>query len=475
MQSRTDAARPERPFSLPLRVAFPLALGIIISVGILAFSEIGSRELEQVVHSHSTALEMQASLYELLGLVTDAETGQRGYMLTGKQEYLEPYRQAQARLPERYQRLRDLVVANGTDEQRAQVGRINALIGRKLGEIEATIALYDRSGRQAAFELMDTGIGRQAMEDLRAEVTSLAAKQLTQMNQSANRWRHDIDFARFSVQWLTACTIALLAIVWLLARREVRLQVERRRLLATESERLEREVRERTAELTELSSHLQTVREEEKSRLARDIHDELGGILVSAKMDISGVAQALKDRDPKLTARLERAAAALDDGVSVKRRIIEDLRPTLLDNLGLGPAIDWQVNEVCKRAGLRCSLDVPDDMTQMPPDVAIALYRIVQEALTNIVKYAGAKLVSVTLVRDEDGVELAISDDGVGLPRTATHDRLSHGIAGMRQRVRQFAGEFRISGEPHQGTHINVRIPLPKAEAGKSGEASLAH
>ncbi len=475
MRPRPGPDRSERAPSLPLRVAFPLALGIIISIGILAFSEIGSRELEQVVQSHSTALEMQASLYELLGLVTDAETGQRGYMLTGKQEYLEPYRQAQARLPERYQRLRDLVVANGTEAQRAQVGRINALIGRKLGEIEATIALYDRSGRQAAFELMDTGIGRQAMDDLRAEVTSLADKQLASMNQSASRWRHDIDFARFSVQWLTACTIALLAIVWLLARREVRLQIERRRLLATESERLDREVRERTAELTELSSHLQTVREEEKSRLARDIHDELGGILVSAKMDISGVAQALKDHDPKLNARLARASAALDEGVAVKRRIIEDLRPTLLDNLGLGPAIDWQVTEVCKRAGLRCSLDVPDDMTQLPPDVAIALYRIVQEALTNIVKYAGAELVSVTLVRHDDGVELAISDDGVGLPRTATHDRLSHGIAGMRQRVRQFAGEFNITGEPHQGTHINVRIPLPSAETGNSSEPTLAH
>ena len=446
----------DRAPSLPLRVAFPLALGIIVSIGILAFSEIGSRELEQVVSSHSAALEMQATLYEIMGLVTDAETGQRGYMLTGKQEYLDPYRQAQAKIGDSYRRLRELTDANGTPEQQEQVAHIDTLIGKKLGEIEATIALYDRSGRQAAFELMDIGVGRQAMDDLRAEITSMASKQRETMMLSATRWRKDIDFARYAVQWLTACTVVLLITVWLLARREVRLQVERRRLLATESERLERDVRERTAELAELSTYLQTVREEEKSRLARDIHDELGGILVSAKMDISSVSNALEAKDPALAQRLGRALATLDDGVALKRHIIEELRPTLLDNLGLGAALDWQVREVCKRAGLNCELTIPEDTSNLSPDVGIALYRIVQEALTNVVKYAGAKKVSIALTRNDADVELTISDDGVGLPERASHDRLSHGISGMRQRVRALAGEFAIRGEQRKGTHIKV-------------------
>jgi signal transduction histidine kinase len=464
MRLRDKPVRPrDRAPSLPLRVAFPLALGIIVSIGILAFSEIGSRELEQVVSSHSAALEMQATLYEIIGLVTDAETGQRGYMLTGKQEYLDPYHQAQAKIGDSYRRLRELTDANGTPEQREQVAHIDTLIGKKLGEIEATIALYDRSGRQAAFELMDIGVGKQAMDDLRAEITSMANKQRDTMTQSATRWRKDIDFARYAVQWLTACTVVLLITVWLLARREVRLQVERRRLLATESERLERDVRERTAELAELSTYLQTVREEEKSRLARDIHDELGGILVSAKMDISSVSNALEGKDPALAQRLGRALATLDDGVALKRHIIEELRPTLLDNLGLGAALDWQVREVCKRAGLSCDLTIPEDTSNLSPEVGIALYRIVQEALTNVVKYAGAKKVSIALIRNEADVELTISDDGVGLPERASHDRLSHGISGMRQRVRALAGEFAIRGEQRKGTHIKVRIPVAPA------------
>ncbi len=455
-------------------MAFPLALGIIISTGILAFSEIGSRELEQVVGSHSAALEMQSTLYQIMGLVTDAETGQRGYMLTGKAEYLDPYKDAQAKLPDRYQHLRELIAANGTDAQRDQVEQINTLMGKKLGEIEATIALYDRSGRQAAFELMDTGIGREAMDDLRTHITSLANTQRDSLVQSESRWRKDIDFARFSVQWLTACTIALLIIVWLLARRELRLQVERRRLLATESERLERDVRERTAELAELSTYLQTVREEEKSRLARDIHDELGGILVSAKMDISSVRSALPTKDVALAARLDRALAALDDGVEMKRRIIEELRPTLLDNLGLSAALDWQVREVCKRAGLDCELNLPEDTSSLSPDIGIALYRIVQEALTNVVKYAGAKKVAIALTRNDNDITLTVSDDGVGMPERAPHDRLSHGISGMRQRVRALSGEFAIRGEPRKGTHIVVRIPIALEKEAAEAVAVIA-
>ncbi len=455
-------ARPQKP-RLPLRVAFPLALGIILSIGILAFSEIGSRELQQVVESHTASLEMQTTLYEILGFVTDSETSQRGYLLTGKQEYLEPYKQARPKIEDRFRKLVALMIKEGTPAQRDQVTRISSLVGKKLGEIDATIALYDRSGRDVAFEWMNTGVGKQAMDELRNEIEALSADQRTSMSASDLRWKHDIDFARYSVQWLTACTVILLLVVWLLARREMRQQEERRKLLATESERLERDVRERTSELAELSTHLQTVREEEKARLSRDIHDELGGILVSAKMDVSSVAHSLAKHDPALARRLERALATLDDGVSMKRRIIEELHPTLLDNLGLGAAIDWQVHEVCDRAGLKYELNLAEDASDVPPGVGIALFRIVQEALTNVLKYAGAKNVTVDLMRDNEGISLIIRDDGIGLPERALRDTLSHGIAGMRQRVRALGGEFSIHGESRRGTQIEVWIPLSRS------------
>ena len=445
---------------LPLKVSAPLALGIVVSLAVLAFSEIGSRRLEEMNRTQLASLEMISTLHEILGLVTDAETGQRGYFLTGRPEYLDPYKAALPKVDERFKRLRELLVRIGTPLQRDQAARINNLVGKKIGELEASLALQEKSGRDAALELMNTGLGKKAMDELRTEIFSLSDAQRQAQVVNTTTWTRDIEYARFAVQIMTASTIALLLVVWFLARREIRLQEERRMQLADERRRLERDVIERTAELTELSTYLQAVREDEKARLARDIHDELGGILVSAKMDVSAVAQKLAGKDGAGADKLGRALAALDEGVTLKRRIIEELRPTLLDNLGLGAALDWQVREVCKRAGLGCELNLCDETADLPPDVAIGLYRIVQEALTNVVKYAKARQVSVELMRDAEGVSLVITDDGIGVPETASHNRLSHGIIGMRQRVRALSGEFAIHGTPGKGTQIEVRIPL---------------
>jgi signal transduction histidine kinase len=155
----------------------------------------------------------------------------------------------------------------------------------------------------------------------------------------------------------------------------------------------------------------------------------------------------------------------------MKRRIIEELRPTLLDNLGLAPAIDWQVRQVCERAGLQCALNLDDTEIELPPDVTIAIYRIVQEALTNIVKYAKARHVDVDLVQSSEEVSLVIRDDGVGLPPGADTNKLSHGISGMRQRVRALGGEFSIRGKPRAGTTLELTIPLKPPAGGSSAAA----
>jgi signal transduction histidine kinase len=270
---------------------------------------------------------------------------------------------------------------------------------------------------------------------------------------------------------MTAFTIGLLLVVWALARREIMAREQKRQSLVEDRERLEREVGARTAELWELSNYLQSVREEEKSRLARDIHDELGGILVGAKMDVAWVADRFKDRDPEVATKLKRALVMLDEGVEMKRRIIEELRPTLLDNLGLSSAIDWQVRQVCERAGLQCTLNLEDTDVELPPDITIALYRIAQEAMTNIVKYAKARHVEVELAYNAQGISLVIQDDGVGLPPGADTNALSHGISGMRQRVRALGGDFVIRGKPRVGTTLEVNIPPAGAGAMEPAQA----
>jgi len=445
--------------ALPLKVVLPLVLGIVASLAIAVYAELGYRRLESANRQMATALEMQAGLNESLALIVDAETGQRGYLLTGRQEYLAPYNSALPRLEITVGRVREMLVTRGSAEERATFGRLNKLIGKKLAELEAAIALYQKEGPQAAQALLDTGIGRRTMDEIRTEVEGLARRQRTDLDDAVTRWSSDIAFARLGMQMMTAFTVALLLVVWLLARRDAQQREVHRASAVEDNRRLEAIIEERTAALSELSNHLQQVREDEKSKLARDIHDELGGILVSAKMDVAWVEERMRNRDADAAAKLERALQALDDGVQIKRRIIEELRPTMLDNLGLAAAVDWQVHEICDRAGLGCTVATPNDDSGIPPHVSIALYRILQEALTNIVKYAQAKSVSVDLGVTADTVSLLVEDDGVGIPDDAQTNLLSHGIAGMRQRVRALHGEFSISRRPEGGTLIEVHIP----------------
>ena len=464
-----------RPFKsvLPLKIVVPLVLGIAVSLAIAIYAELGYRRLESANREMAVALEMQATLNETLALIVDAETGQRGYLLTGRDEYLAPYNAALPKIDGAFTRLRELLVVNGTAAQRTTAGRINNLVGKKLAELEAAIALYRTNGAEAAQALLSTGIGRRTMEEIRAEVDAMGGTHRTQLAEATTRWANDVGFARAGMQIMTAFTVVLLLVVWLLARRDVQQRDARRRGVQEEKRRLETVVEQRTAELSELSNHLQRVREEEKAKLARDIHDELGGLLVSAKMDVAWVEKRVHDRDAEAATKLERALQALDDGVEIKRRIIEDLRPTLLDNLGLAAALEWQVHEICDRAGLECEIATPADDSAIPPATAIALYRIVQEALTNIVKYAHAKQVTVFLGLTADTLALLIEDDGVGIPDQAQHNRLSHGIAGMRQRVRALQGEFAIARRREGGTTVEINLPLGGVPATAAAPASL--
>lgn len=453
---------------LPLRVLLPLALGVIVSLGVLGFAEIGYRRLEFANRAMSTALEMETAVNETLALIGEAESGQRGFLLTGDPSYLKPYKAALPKIDQTFARLRDLVNTNGTAVMIDHAGLLNGLIGKKLNELESTLALNERSGREAAFQLIDTGLGQRLMEEIRVQAQSILDELRESAQRGGARWARDIEFGRVGMLTMTAFTIALLFVVWALARREISSREAKRRTLMEEQRRLEQDVAARTEELSELSTYLQTVREEEKSRLARDIHDELGGILVGAKMDVAWAAQRCKTTLPEAAEKLNRALTVLDEGVEMKRRIIEELRPTLLDNLGIASALDWQIRQTCERAGLQCELNLAE--LELPPEVAITVYRIVQEALTNIVKYASARTVDVELLGDAESISLIVHDDGAGLPAGVESNRLSHGIVGMRQRVRALNGTFKIGSRPGSGTTIEVFVPLPPHAAATASD-----
>jgi signal transduction histidine kinase len=226
---------------------------------------------------------------------------------------------------------------------------------------------------------------------------------------------------------------------------------------------------ERETELSELAANLQSIAESEKVLLARQLHDELGGALVGAKMDLAWLRRKIGSTDPEVIARWERLERALETGIVFKRRVVEQLRPTLLDNLGFYAAARWLTEETCTAAGLKSELDLPLPEPQLAKDVGIALFRILQESLQNVTRHARASRVTITVSMEPSSktLRLSVADDGVGLSADRLRTLGSHGLGIMRHRMRAIGGQFRVQSIMGQGTQIAVIVPmLEPVEAG---------
>ena len=227
----------------------------------------------------------------------------------------------------------------------------------------------------------------------------------------------------------------------------------------TESKLEEAETKRSRAQLAELSAHVETVKEKERTRIAREIHDDLGGNLTAIKMALALLTRRLPTDVPILAEKAAYVESLVDRTIEAVHRIAVDLRPGVLD-FGLLAAIDWQAKEFEKQVGMPCTFSSNKKDIELGPDQATALFRIFQEALTNISKHAQATRVTVQLVRTSRNVRLEISDNGRGI---AAKDRLkpkSFGIRGMIERALALGGNLSISAVPEGGTMVAIKMPL---------------
>jgi len=213
-------------------------------------------------------------------------------------------------------------------------------------------------------------------------------------------------------------------------------------------------------ELRNLSHHLQNIREEERTTIAREVHDELGQLLTALKMDLSWLQGKLPGRNIQLLNRAREMDQLVDGTIKTVQRISAELRPGILDDLGLGPAIEWQAQEFQKRTGITCKVENSFNCGTLDRGRSTTLFRIVQEALTNIYRHAEATRAMVTLSEVNDDLVAVINDNGKGITQKQLSDPSSLGLIGMRERVRHFGGQVAIDKLPDGGTSIRVNIPL---------------
>jgi len=228
----------------------------------------------------------------------------------------------------------------------------------------------------------------------------------------------------------------------------------------SDSKRKEAEIRESRERLRELSSYMTRLREDQRTQIAREIHDVLGGTLTTMKMDLGWLNRNAALGEDEWKHRLLDLLALADEAIETVRKISSDLRPGVLDNLGLLPAIEWQANEFRRRMGIECNVSLPPQGITLPDDVATAIFRIFQEALTNIVRHAEATRVDIVIAAAGQQLEITVEDNGRGITESYLRDPTSYGILGMHERARDIGAKLQIEAGAPLGTRVLLTYPL---------------
>lgn len=441
-------------------MALSLPMALLAALVLVGINETGHMRSQDAVEQMTQGIGTRNAINVLLQSMLDAETGQRGYLLTGNDAYLEPYDKAVANVQANLDTLRTRFL-NSADELQ-EFAFLSRQISRKLAEMELSLRLRRQGNEDAWKFILHTDVGKENMEGIRKHTQELLARNEERVKEGQSRVEQSLTLSRIGIATVTA--IGLLAF-YMYLRQVHALQVVSQReqaLLEHERDRLEGLVRKRTATLSELASHLQQVREEERGHLARELHDELGALLTAAKLDVARLKSKIDATAPDIAERLKHLTETLNSGIALKRRIIEDLRPSSLSNLGLTAALEILTREYAERAGIEVETSL--EAVQLSESAQLTVYRMVQEALTNIGKYANATRVLVSVHSYPTHVDVQVRDDGVGFD-PALVPPSSHGLAGMRHRVEAAGGRLSFTTSPGNGTLLSAVLPMQRAAA----------
>lgn len=437
-----------------LKTAVSLPLAILAAVFMIFINEATFQQSSKAVSNMEKAQQTRSAITRLVRQVLDAETGQRGYLLTGDPRYLEPYNDSVGDITENLGVLQQIFVL-----QPALIGEFDVLsrhVARKMAEMDLSVRMRKEGNDDGWKFVLTTDVGKEEMEAIRRQSDKLSMNSIQQIEQGQAQVSKALQLSRIGIA-MTALVGLLAFYMYLIQNKALLASAQREQeMLERERDRLEKQVRERTASLAELATHLQNVREDERGHLARELHDELGALLTAAKLDVARLKSRLADNLPEASERLEHLTRTLNTGIALKRRIVEDLRPSSLSHLGLVASLEILAREFEERSGLSIATEL--ETVELGGSVQLTVYRLVQESLTNIAKYADATQVEINLHNFDSFITVDVKDNGKGFKLESIGPG-SHGLAGMRHRVESAGGKLTVASAENRGTQVGAVLP----------------
>lgn len=416
-------------------------------------------------HTHRVIVAITKAVSSL----REAEAVQRGYIISGEHAYLMPYEGLVQSVHRNWDDLKHLTTGDTAQQQR--IARLEPLITEKLADLDLTIKVRADQDFAAAQQLLMNHYGKDVMDIIRVEVDAMLAEEarlMTQRNQDAEI-AHHTSIATILIFLATGLLLMLFSM------RMIR-NNHRAQLAAAEAQRrhdadLEEKIMLRTAQVRQLASHLELVREEEKRAIARELHDDIGSSMTALSMILEGHFRLNAD-NPTVAKNAEKVRALLKEITHSTRRIQAGLRPNTLDTLGLIEAMRELVGTFSQRTGVLSNILLPQSDVSIPPMLQVPLFRMLQESLNNVAKHAKATHVTVRFAVEQEHVMLQIEDDGIGITRERARNAQTHGLLGMRERAAYLDGTAEIASQASRGTTVTIRLPLDGgAGHGKPPEA----
>ncbi len=471
IEPQPQTGRSERAFSYKIQAGFWLVGAVLLSIGLAGYQSI--REFDETVDWVAHSQEVLGRLQVVLSDVQDIEIGLRGYLMTGKENFLDPYKTGLDVVSRDREALSTImqVTPQDTPEQLRNIEMLNALIDKKLVLLKTVLALHKDVAHQSVQMESYMAESKSLMDSIRALIENMQAMERERL---IARDRHVDEKGKSAIfYFIIGVVIEVMILIWIAwqIRREITQRQQAQDALSRTHGELELRIQERTEALVdsnerlrELSHRLMNVQETERRQIAHDLHDEIGQSLTAMKLDL---------REAENILAAGPTASLLKDSLNILDRVIRqvrslalDLRPSLLDELGLVPALKWYVKRQGERAGWETEYSAREGENHLPPEIQIACFRIVQEALTNVARYAEATHVRVSLGRQGDCLVLIIEDNGKGFnvdrAKTRARTGFSVGLLGMEERARLVGGELTITSNTKTGTRLTARLPLVK-------------